>query len=136
MKLDHLDITATKNSTNPNPDSAAHPPCHSLSDKMNNAAPPSNIEMRNIATNLSASMPLPNLRWNAFTLGVRLLFAAANPWSGLDSQVARKAAWQPVHPFGLPRWFPLGPVLGKEVGLDQLQLMRSVLPSADEPKDQ
>src|ERR1700734_859820 len=71
----------------------------------------------------------PNLRWNAFTLGLRLILAAANPWSGLSRQAADRASWHPADPFGLPRWWPFRPGSGKSVGLDQLALMRSVLRS-------
>lgn len=77
------------------------------------------------------STDAPNLRLNAARLGVRLLIAAANPFSGLTRQASRKAAWQPEHPFGLPRWWPLRPGSGRLVGLDQIELMRSALRSED-----
>jgi hypothetical protein len=79
---------------------------------------------------MSNAAPVPNLRWNAFRLGVRLIRAAANPWSGLDHQAARTAQWQPEHPFGLPRWFP-HKALGKVVALEAILMMRSVLRLAD-----
>src|ERR1700730_4041722 len=72
-------------------------------------------------------MDTPNLRLNAFNLGWRLIWAAANPFSGLTLQASRTAQWQPEYPFGMPRWWPIGP--GKLVDLDQIVLMRSVLPS-------
>lgn len=69
----------------------------------------------------------PNLRLNAIRLGVRLLCSAANPWSGLDRLASRKAPWQPVHPFGMPKWWPYPHVKGDRVVLDQIALMQSGL---------
>lgn len=86
------------------------------------------------------SLHTPNLRWNAFRLGIGLLWLgalrmgigliwlAANPWSGLTRQAARTMPWQPEHPFGWPRWWPFFPAgKGKLVSLDHLRLMRSAL---------
>lgn len=72
---------------------------------------------------------IPNSRLNALRLGVRLLAAAANPWSGLTREFAAKAQWQPLDPFGWPRWWPLGAFRGGSVSLDRVHLMRSVLPT-------
>jgi hypothetical protein len=68
----------------------------------------------------------PNLRYNALRLGVRLLAAAANPWSGLTRQAAHTISWQPVDPFGMPRWWPLKPA--ESIRVRSIVLMRSVLP--------
>lgn len=73
-------------------------------------------------------MQVPKLRLNAFRLGVRLLATAINPWSGLTRKYAENAQWQPLHPYGLPRWWPFRPGSGRSVSLDELGLMRSVLP--------
>jgi hypothetical protein len=40
---------------------------------------------------MTPQTPLPNLRVNALKLGLRLMAAAANPWSGLNSRAADKA---------------------------------------------
>ncbi len=72
----------------------------------------------------------PNLRLNALRLGVRLIAAAANPWSGLTRQAAHRAIWQPLHPFGWPTWWPFAPGKGDHATLGQILLMRSVLPGA------
>jgi hypothetical protein len=76
-------------------------------------------------------MKPPNLRVNAFKLGFRLMAAAASPWSGLNSRAADKGLWQPVHPFGLPTWWPYSPAKANRVSAEQIALMRSVLPLAD-----
>jgi hypothetical protein len=76
-------------------------------------------------------MKPPNLRVNALRLGFPLMAAAANPWSGLNSQAAGKGQWQPVHPFGLPSWWPYSPGKANRVSAEQIGLMRSVLPEAD-----
>ena len=70
----------------------------------------------------------PNLRWNAFNLGARLLLMAANPWSGLTRSASDTIAWQPVDPFGMPRWWPFGPkTVPFQLGLRSLRLMRLAL---------
>ena len=76
-------------------------------------------------------MNAPNIRLNALRLGVRLIFAATNPFSGLTRQAADEGLWQPVHPFGLPRWWPFRPGSGRKFDVDQIGLMRSVLPQED-----
>src|ERR1700728_4784272 len=73
----------------------------------------------------------PSVRKNAFNLGCGLLLAAANPWSGLTRQAARKGQWQPEHPFGLPGWWPYAPWSGRVVDLAQLELMQSTRRSED-----
>jgi hypothetical protein len=74
-------------------------------------------------------MSAPNLRLNALTVGFRLLFAAANPWSGLTRRAADKGPWQPEDPFGWPRWWPFARGWGRSVSLDEIAMIRSVLPS-------
>lgn len=76
---------------------------------------------------------VPNLRLNAFRLGISLLVAAANPYSGLTAQASRKGSWQPEHPFGLPRWWPWAPTSGRLVDLPQLELMQSALYTHNKP---
>src|ERR1700680_3072247 len=76
-------------------------------------------------------MKLPNLRLNALRLGLRLMSAAANPFARLGGRYADKGLWQPEHPFGLPRWWPYSPGSGVRLPVEELELMRSVLPQAD-----
>jgi hypothetical protein len=78
------------------------------------------------------NLPPPNLRLNALRLGLRLMLAATNPFSGLNQSAACAGQWQPVHPFGLPRWWPFRPGSGRSFDVDQIGLMRSVLPVEDE----
>lgn len=68
---------------------------------------------------------------NALKLGVRLMAAAANPFSGLTRQCADRGQWQPVNPFGLPRWWPFCPGGGQKFAAEEIGLMRSVLPPQD-----
>ena len=51
---------------------------------------------------------MPSARRRAFQLGVRLLVAAANPWSGLTREYARLGPMQPADPYGQPEWWPVG----------------------------
>jgi len=69
---------------------------------------------------------VPSLRGNAFRLGCHLLLMAANPWSGLSQRASETTAWQPLHPFGMPRWWPFGPESGPlALDLFSLRLMRA-----------
>jgi hypothetical protein len=72
-----------------------------------------------------APMSTPNTRLNALKLGVRLLMAAANPWSGMSREDAQKESWQPIDPYGWPRWWPAGAL--DSVSSGQARLMRRVL---------
>jgi len=81
-----------------------------------------------IAASMAYGPVLPNLRWNAFRIGIGLLLLAANPWSGLTRSASQAIAWQPGDPFGLPRWWPFSPTAERKLlHLDHLRLMRSAL---------
>src|SRR5262245_18119620 len=70
-------------------------------------------------------MDMPNPRLNALRLGLRLLAAAANTWSGLNRECWQKARWQPLDPYGLPEWWPfVGVFRGRGVSAHEAALLR------------
>src|SRR5271167_3396670 len=69
---------------------------------------------------------IPNSRLNALGLGVRLVLAAANPFSGMSRESDKKASWQPLDPYGWPKWWPLGAFRGRAVPINALRLMHRV----------
>ncbi len=67
----------------------------------------------------------PNIRSNAWRLGWRLIWAAANPFSGLSVRAANTGQWQPTHPYGLPSWWPFVPGSGQSRPLEEIELLQS-----------
>jgi hypothetical protein len=88
------------------------------------------VAPKHVAAENEIEMAPPNVRLNAFRLGIRLLLAAANPWSGMSREAAQKESWQPIDPYGWPRWWPAGAM--DSVSSDQGRLMRRVLPKDPE----
>jgi hypothetical protein len=66
----------------------------------------------------------PNLRWVAFKLGVRLIRASANPWSGLGHLIPHKEQPRSADQFSLPDWWPFDQPTGLSFDVRQLEAMR------------
>lgn len=63
-------------------------------------------------------------RQHAFILGLRLLWAATNPWSGLPYGYRKKALSQPPYPEEFPKWLPVEALRGHALNLRELVLIK------------